>query len=481
MTDDAALFDVDSVRRLESVARAASAGGALMERAGQAAWRVLLDTWPHARRLLVVCGGGGNGGDGYVLARHAHLSGLEVVAVSPDGRPPADADAQAAWAAFTGAGGRTVAFAGELPAADVLVDALVGIGLKGPLTGPAMAIVEAMRAHPAPVLSLDVPSGVDRAGGYDAVVRADVTIEFLLPKLMLRTGPAVEVCGQLRLATLDVPEALSGDVVPSAMALRPPMLGRWLRPRGRDSHKGRNGRVLCVGGEAGSGGAILMCAEAALRCGAGLVRVHTREEHVAALLARLPEAMASTTVADFAWPDAIAIGPGMGTSGWARDLWAQALASGTPIVVDADALNLLATAPRILGEDAILTPHPGEAARLLRIEVAAVQRDRLGALHALVERFGCAVVLKGAGTLVGAPGRTPALVDAGGPALASGGTGDVLTGVIAALRAQGLDAFDAACCAALLHAAAGDAAGADGARGLRATDLMPHLRRLANP
>jgi NAD(P)H-hydrate epimerase len=481
MNDDAALFDVDSVRRLESAARATLGAGVLMERAGQAAWRTLLDTWPDAHRIVVACGPGGNGGDGYVLARHAIESGRAVRVVARDAGEPAHDEARAARERLLGAGGRVEAFDGHLPEADALVDAVLGIGLVGAPSPAAAALIEAINAHGAPVLALDVPSGVAESMGATPVVAASRTIEFLLPKLMLRTGAALDACGRRSLARLDVPADATAGIDGAAIALDATALERYLPPRQRDSHKGQHGRVLCVGGDTGSGGAILLTAEAALRAGAGLVRVHTRTEHVGALLARVPEAMAASTAPDAAWADVVAVGPGLGQGDWGRRLLGDMLASRRPLVVDADALNLLAAEPTALSGDCVATPHPGEAARLLGASIGEVQRDRPGALHALVDRLRCAVILKGAGTLVGAPGRTPALIDAGGPALASGGTGDVLTGVVAALRAQGLAPFEAACASALLHAAAGDAAATDGVRGLRASDLMPHLRRLANP
>ena len=268
----------------------------------------------------------------------------------------------------------------------------------------------------------------------------------------------------------------------------PDALPAWLPPRPRDSHKGANGHVLCIGGDLGSGGAIVLCAQAALRAGAGLASVATRAAHVPALLARQPEAMAQAVEsADALAPmiaraGVIAIGPGLGQGEWGRAMFAAALAASKPLVLDADALNLLAAAPRALPAGAILTPHPGEAARLLGTDVAAVQSDRNAAALALVQRHGAIVVLKGAGTIVAAPGRAPRVVAAGNPGMATGGMGDLLTGVIAALRAQGLDAFDAASCGALLHAHAGDlAARDDGMRGLLPSDLLPWLRRCANP
>jgi NAD(P)H-hydrate epimerase len=268
----------------------------------------------------------------------------------------------------------------------------------------------------------------------------------------------------------------------------PDALPAWLPPRPRDSHKGANGHVLCIGGDHGSGGAIVLCAQAALRTGAGLASVATRAAHVPALLARQPEAMAhAVESADalaplFARASIIAIGPGLGQGAWGRAMLAAALAASKPLVLDADALNLLAAAPRALPAGTILTPHPGEAARLLDSDIASVQGDRNAAALALVQRYGAVVVLKGAGTIVAAPGRIPRVVAAGNPGMATGGMGDLLTGVIAALRAQGLDAFDAASCGALLHAHAGDlAAREDGMRGLLPSDLLPWLHRCANP
>ncbi|MNV25434.1 Bifunctional NAD(P)H-hydrate repair enzyme Nnr [compost metagenome] len=241
-----------------------------------------------------------------------------------------------------------------------------------------------------------------------------------------------------------------------------------------------------MGGNRGSGGAVMLASEAALRAGAGLVSVATQAVHVAPLLARLPEAMvhavedAGDLQTLLARARAVAIGPGLGQDDWAHELWRQVLASGMPLVVDADALNLLAASPQTL-HDAILTPHPGEAARLLGCSTAQVQADRYAAARQLAGRFGAVVVLKGAGTVVAAPGQCPRVIAAGNPGMAVGGMGDLLTGIIAALRAQGLDAFDAASAGALLHGLAGDAAAGDGQRGLLPTDLLVPLRRLVNP
>jgi NAD(P)H-hydrate epimerase len=292
--------------------------------------------------------------------------------------------------------------------------------------------------------------------------------------------------GALALNTLELSPTQIGDAF-TAELLEPAALSNWLAPRSRNSHKGTNGRVLCVGGDFGGGGAILLCAEAALRCGAGLVDVATRAAHVSALLARTPEALAHAQESSvgfdplLARADVIAIGPGLGQGEWGAALHRRVLASGKPLVIDADALNLLAGSTTALPPDVVITPHPGEAARLLGCTTSDIQCDRLAAARELSARHACTVVLKGAGSIVAASDRLPRVIAAGNPGMAVGGMGDVLTGTIAALRAQGLPAFDAACAGALLHAAAGDAAADNGQRGLLPSDLMPWLRRLANP
>jgi NAD(P)H-hydrate epimerase len=485
-----ALYDTDALRALERrAAQAHDDDFELMLRAGQAAWRHVLEHWPQAQRLLVACGPGNNGGDGYVLATHALAAGRDVRVVRLAGHAPRSALARRACADYERAGGRVDAFDGSLPNADVLVDALFGIGLARALDEESAALVAALNAAHIPILALDVPSGIDADRGSTAgvAVRAARTLQFIAPHRGLATGAALDHAGAVGLATLDLEPSVLDDVAPAALALPAAALGDWLRPRLRDSHKGDNGHVLCIGGGHGSGGAIMLCAQAALRAGAGLVSVATLREHVAALLALQPEAMVHAV--DHMEPPAallqrasvVAIGPGLGQDGWANTLLDAALACGKPLLLDADALNLLAAQPRALAADTILTPHPGEAARLLGIDAAQVQADRYAAAQALAQRHDCVVVLKGAGTIVAAPQRTPFVIAAGNPGMAVGGMGDLLSGVIAALRAQRLDAFDAAACGALLHAVAGDDAAVDGARGMLPTDLLPHLRRRANP
>jgi len=490
MANLADLFDSAAARALDAQASALAAEGGwdLMSQAGQVAWQCLLQHWPQAQRIGVVVGASHNGGCGLVLARHALQAGREVRVVALPGRPPSTALAQRAASDFSAAGGSVIDFDGALPQADIWVDALFGLGFDRAPEGSAQALIVALTTQAAPVLALDVPSGVDADRGAvpGVAVRAALTLQFIVAHRGLYTGDALDHCGQKHLAPLQVPAAAWQGVAPAAEHWTQARLPALLPPRRANTHKGESGHVLCVGGNHGSGGAIAMAAEAALRAGAGLLSLGTRRDHVGPLLARLPEAMTHALEDSDALPalldkaKVVAIGPGLGQDEWARALFARVLASPRPLVLDADALNLLAQDPRALPA-AILTPHPGEAARLLGCSTADVQSDRYTAAQALAERFHAVVVLKGAGSIVAAPGQRPRLIAAGNPGMAVGGMGDLLTGIIASLRAQGLAAFDAAAAGALLHALAGDRAAADGARGLLPTDLLAPLRRLANP
>jgi len=256
-----------------------------------------------------------------------------------------------------------------------------------------------------------------------------------------------------------------------------------LPPRRADAHKGDFGHVLVVGGDLGTGGAVMLSAEAALRCGAGLVSVATRPEHVVAGLARLPETMwlgvnsANQLMGVLERASVLVVGPGLGQAAWGLSLLSAAANASVPQVWDADALNQLAHRPLALHSGSILTPHPGEAARMLGISTEAVQADRMGAARKLARKHASVCVLKGAGTLVADPGGRLALCERGHPAMAGAGLGDVLTGVLAALLAQGLDAWAAACLGVWLHACAGERLGVKG-RGLAASDLVPVIREL---
>ncbi len=460
-------------------------GRVLMRRAARAAFGVLRREWPTARRLVVACGPGNNGGDGFLLAALAREAGLEARVAALAGDPRGDA--ALARQIFLDAGGECVAHldATTLAGADVVVDALFGSGLSRPLQGEAARWVETVNHSGRPVLALDVPSGLDAdtgmAGG--AVVQARATACFVAWKRGLFTARAADLCGRRSLHALDLPDAVYAAVAPDARLLA----AEPLPPRPRDSHKGSYGHVLVIGGERGTGGAVRLAGEAALRAGAGLTSVATRAEHVPALLAARPELMVHAVASPddlesaLQRADVLLLGPGLGQGEWGRGLWACCMRATMPLVLDADGLNLLAAAPRgLAGRDVVLTPHPGEAARLLDCETAAVQADRFAAARELAARFQAVTVLKGAGSLVAAADGRVAVCRHGNPGMASGGMGDVLGGIIASLLAQRLAPWQAACLGTDLHARAGDMAARDGERGLLASDLFAPLRTLGN-
>jgi ADP-dependent NAD(P)H-hydrate dehydratase / NAD(P)H-hydrate epimerase len=484
------LFRVEHVRAIDQLAIAeyGVSGYELMGRAGAAACNLLREIWPACQTVGVACGPGNNGGDGYIVARLLKQQGLEVKIIILPGGTPHTEDAGRAYDEWRALGERVEVFDEPLPRVDVWVDAIYGVGLSRPPQGAAQALVERINASGVPILALDVPSGLNADAGYalGACITATHTVSFVSAKRGLYTGDAREHCGMLHHDALALPSSIYKRFTPAAFLLSAENLASALAPRHANAHKGQYGHVLCVGGEVGMGGAVRLCAEAALRVGAGLASVATRTEVVSALLAARPEAMAHAIEnAHHLQPlidqaDVLAVGPGLGQNAWGKNLFECAIASNKPLILDADALNLLAQQPQPIAQ-AILTPHPGEAARLLGITNHEVQANRYDTVDALVKKFQCVVVLKGAGTLVAAPNEITRVINAGNPGMATGGMGDVLTGVIAGLRAQKFSLFDAASFGALLHGLAGDAAaGVGGERGLLPSDLFPHLRRLVN-
>lgn len=478
-----ALFTTAQVRALDQAAIGDGiAGIELMERAARAALDALRRRWPQARRVRVLCGPGNNGGDGFLLAALARAAGLQADVIALPAQP--SGDAARARERFTGEGGQVSSVTGSLPDADVYVDALFGSGLNRAPAGDAATLITALNVQSHPVLALDVPSGLDADTGvaFEPCVRAAATVCFVGWKRGLFTAQGPDQGGERSLATLDIPAPAYTHAEADATLLTP----RALPPRPRDSHKGRYGHVLAIGGDLGAGGAVRMCGEAAARVGAGLVSIATREANVGAILAARPELMPHGVHVPrnletlLARATVLALGPGLGQDDWGHGLWFAALDAGTPAVLDADGLNLLAAHPRALPETVVLTPHPGEAARLLDMTTAGVQADRFAAARDLARKYGAVVVLKGAGSLIADAGGRVAACPWGNPGMASGGMGDVLTGVIAGLLAQGLTPWEAACLGTGLHARAGDLAARAGERGMLASDLFPYLRALVN-
>jgi hydroxyethylthiazole kinase-like uncharacterized protein yjeF len=464
-------------------------GYALMTSAGEAALTTLRSYWPAAQRVVVLCGPGNNAGDGYVLARLARSRRLDVTVIALSDPQALRGDAQKAWQDFAAEGGSVRPWSDDCcDNAEVIVDAIFGIGLSRPIESSMAAKIARVNESSAPILALDIPSGLNADTGeiLGVAIHAERTLTFLGLKQGFYLGDGPNCTGVIMFDDLDLSVAALAHAQPSAMRISEDALARLLPRRRRTTHKGQQGHVLVIGGGPGMAGAARLAGEAALRVGAGLVTVATRPENVAAILAQRPELICRgiesgadpQSLIDRA--DVIAVGPGLGQDTWAQSVANRAVQSDIPTVIDADALNLLAQSP-CKGEQRILTPHPGEAGRLLGISTAAVQSDRVSAARQIMERYGGTVVLKGAGTLVVERDALPSICDQGNPGMASPGMGDVLTGVIAGIAAQTAELAEAARAGVLVHAMAGDMAARRGERGLLASDLFTYLPTCVNP
>ncbi|HMN43431.1 MAG TPA: NAD(P)H-hydrate dehydratase [Povalibacter sp.] len=465
------------------------AGYTLMTAAGDAALTTLRSYWPAAQRIVVLCGPGNNAGDGYVLARLARARRLDVVVIALSDPASLRGDARRAWQDFIAEGGSTRDWSDDcLENAEVIVDAIFGIGLSRNIDGAMAQCIARVNEAAAPILAIDIPSGLDADTGriLGAAIHAERTLTFLGLKQGFYLGDGPNCTGTVMFDGLEVPEAALAHAQPAALRISEDALARLLPRRRRTTHKGQQGHVLVIGGGAGMAGAARLSGEAALRVGAGLVTVATRPENVAAIVTQRPELIcrgvenAADLAALIERADVIAVGPGLGLDAWAHSVANCAFHSDLPTVIDADALNLLAQSP-CKSDRRILTPHPGEAGRLLGISNADVQADRIAAARAIVERYGGTVVLKGAGTLVVERDALPSICDQGNPGMASPGMGDVLTGVIAGIAAQTAELAEAARAGVLVHAMAGDMAARRGERGLLASDLFTYLPTCVNP
>ncbi len=481
----AAVRDIDS----KAIEDESIPGYTLMMRAAEAAVKAAFAEFPDAKRWQVLCGGGNNGGDGYVVARLAAAQGIVVSTLTLVDPESLQGDAATAYMDFSAAGGVVMLWSGELDqAAELLVDAMLGNGLERPVDGDFAAAVVAVNQHLAPVMALDIATGLhsDTGAVLGSAIEADLTVTFVGLKAGLFLGGGPSHTGKLVFAGLDIPDSCRDTSRVAMRRIATRDIQKLLPHRARDAHKGDFGHVVVIGGGAGMPGAARLCGEAALRAGAGRVSIATAPSHAASIVASCPELMSHGVAnADdldglIANADVIAFGPGLGRSEWAQGLYQRVAADERPCVWDADALNLLADAGG-RAANRVITPHPGEAATLLDTSAVNIQADRLAALQGLQERFGGSVVLKGVGSLVSSTDGVPWICTAGNPGMAAPGMGDVLTGIIAALLAQGLGPEQAACVGVQAHALAGDSAARQGERGLMASDLIAELRAVLNP
>ncbi len=485
------LYTSRQIRNLEqSVIKSGIDEYTLMQRAGQAAFDKLLEHWPQTTKLAVCCGKGNNAGDGFVLARLAESHGIVVdlfCIVDPDElKPTAQKAANAAVA--QGLEIRTFPEKPEFDS-DLIIDALLGTGLRDDVSKAYESVIAAMNDSGIPIFSLDVPSGIDADTGskHGCAIHAEQTITFLAPKQGLYTSFGPACSGEINIADLGVSQKLFENFDSKVELLNWDNANKVLHKRQQNTHKGSYGHVLVIGGDYGMGGAVRMAAETAARVGAGLVTVATRPEHVPIVSGSRPELMCHQV----SEPDdldplisratVIVIGPGLGKTDWAKSLFHKVLTTDLPKLLDADCLNLLSEAPQ-KRDDWILTPHPGEACRLLTESCKTIQQDRFAGVRKLQTTYGGIAILKGAGTLVCDQSSKISVCPAGNPGMATGGMGDVLSGVIGGLLAQQLSLAVAASVGVLVHSLAGDLAAAEGGeRGLLATDLLPQLRTLVNP
>ncbi|MBX3708194.1 MAG: NAD(P)H-hydrate dehydratase [Gammaproteobacteria bacterium] len=485
------IYQAQQIREFERLAleRFNLTGQVLMQRAGEAAFVFLRQRWPQAQKIAVFCGGGNNGGDGYVLASHAKQQGIEVVIWQVGSQDHMQEEARKALEICRQLKIQISYFDEKinLQSVDVIVDAICGIGARSDLREDILVVIEKIHAAHVPVLSMDIPTGIDADTGkiLGKAVQATATMTFIGLKLGLLTGSGIAHTGELICHDLQLPAELFLSVEPIAEKICLNAYAAYLKPRLRDWHKGLSGHVVIIGGELGYSGAPRMAAEAALRVGAGLVSVATRPENALMMNITRPEIMchgvstAKELDSLLEKADVVVLGPGMGQSVWGKMLWEYTCQQSIPLVIDADGLNLLSQSNKF-NENWVLTPHPGEAGRLIGITPDEIQQDRLAAARAINKRYGGICVLKGAGSIVIVPHSVPAICAEGNPGMASAGMGDVLSGVIGGLMAQGISMDEASTLGVCMHAMAGDLAAKDGERGMIATDLMPYLRYLSN-
>jgi hydroxyethylthiazole kinase-like uncharacterized protein yjeF len=486
------LYTNSQIRELEAltISEEIDTEDGLMEKAGFAAFNKLKEEWPNARKITVICGKGNNGGDGFVVARLAREAGLDVAIYTIGDVKDYKGAALTACNKAHDLGLDFTLYQPDICfSGDVIVDGLLGSGLNGEVKEPFKDCIEAINKSEIPILALDVPSGIDVNTGciFGVAVQVDITMTFIGLKQGLFTHAAREKCGTVFLDDLSIPKEIFVKVEHAGELLTWDDIKPLLPRRARDTYKGDYGHVCVIGGDYGMGGAVRMAAESAMRVGAGLVTVATRPEHISVVSGMRPEVMCHRCCNGDDLREilerctTIVIGPGLGKTEWAQELLETVFESELPKVLDADALNMLSQAPRPC-DHWVLTPHPGEAARLLHCGTGDVQKNRFQSARELQHQYDGVVVLKGSGTIIDGPSDIPYVCSGGNPGMATGGMGDILSGMIGGLLAQGLELERAAEAGVFIHSAAADkAAEKQGERGMLATDVLNYLPELINP
>jgi NAD(P)H-hydrate epimerase len=482
------LYTAAQVREMDRLAiqTIPVAGFELMQRAGLSVFNELQSYLEKGSTLHIFCGAGNNGGDGYVVAMLALKSGLTVNVYALAKVDTLKNDALLAYESFQKAGG----FISEIPEvieSGVIVDALFGTGLDREVSGSYLQVIDLINKAKVPVVAVDIASGLQADTGkiMGTAVCACKTVSFIGLKRGLYTADGPAMSGDIVFDDLMVGERIISAQQAEAVTVSLSDVELDIKPRSKNTHKGDFGHVLLVGGDKGFSGAIRLAGEAALRSGSGLVSIATHTSHAAFINASRPELMCHgvesrqqlTSLAKKA--NVIGLGPGLAQSSWSVELYETAVSLDKPMVIDADGLNLLVESP-VFSDQHILTPHPGEAARLLNCSISDIQQNRFSAIKLLQEKYGGVVVLKGSGSLLYDGDGTIEVCQTGNPGMASGGMGDVLTGVIASLVGQGYTLKQAARLGMVLHGAAADIAAEVGEAGLIASDLFEPLRLLIN-
>ena len=486
---DYAVFS-EEIRKSENMAREESGSSfALMHRAAEALLDALLREVPDASNVLIAAGGGNNGGDGLELAALLLERGIGALCILPKDPKPGT-EAAEALAHLRSAGGKTVRefpAPGQLHGFDLIVDAVLGIGVRSPLREDAADFIRKINESGLRVLSVDVPSGLsaDSGAAPDGAVRAEWTVSLLGLHPGLFTGDGPLYAGKVLLDDLGTGTGKTpGDDPFSPRILTYERIRGLLPERPRTAHKGVSGRVAVIGGAPMYPGAAAISARGALRSGAGLVRCVAHERSLPLIFAGCPEIMLGSAdregIADtLSFAGAVVLGPGLGRSDWSWEVYEQAAAAEKPMVADADGLFFLAS-HRIPNDRRVITPHEGEAARLLDVPFPKVHESRFEAAARLQRAYGGVAVLKGPGTIIRS-GDAQALCIEGNEGMATGGMGDLLSGIIGAFLSTGrLSLFMAACLGVTIHSRAGDIAAAGGKIGMLAEDLIPIVRRLVS-
>ncbi len=487
---DHALYRCDQIRICEQQAHQVYQldENELMSQAGTEAFFFMQRLYPQAKHIAVFCGSGNNAGDGYVLARLAHEHGFSVTVYQCKAIEdlPSAAKAAALMAVAVGVECQSADETLE-PEIELIVDALLGIGIKGPVRGVIATAIHQINSSGLPVISLDIPSGLNADTGVveNFCVKASATLTFIALKAGMYTMDGPEYCGEIHCRRLQLDTCIA-KLKPHAFLLNGNSLPLPLAKRKKNSHKGNYGSILVIGGGPGMPGAVSLAAKAAMRTGAGLVNIATWAEHAHGVLPLIPEAMiwGVKTAKDLkpllAKATVCIIGPGLGESDWARALFLEAITSQLPMVIDASALRLLSEHPQ-MDDNWVLTPHPGEAGSLLSCSAAEIQADRYHSAASIQQQYGGIVVLKGAGTVIQVDEENAFVCPKGNPGMATAGMGDILSGIIAGLCAQGLSLPDAAKLGVWVHAVAGDeVAQTLGGAGILASDLLDILPGILN-